>query len=132
MVWYSSLGMVKLSRMTLFFLGFATGLGKTVCLVVFAIVLTACVTLWVFADFLAAVFNVGFFEVLEIGLASAVFVLAVFPVEFDLELDRVFVLTVAFVRFGETRLTGAADLELDLLSLDARGDSLVVVLLTEA
>jgi len=59
-------------------------------------------------------------------------VLAVFPVEFDLELDRVLVLTVAFVRLGETRLTGAADLELVLLSLDARGDSWVVVLLTEA
>ena len=58
--------------------------------------------------------------------------LAVFPVEFDLELDRVLVLTVAFVRLGETRLTGAADLELVLLSLDARGDSWVVVLLTEA
>ena len=58
--------------------------------------------------------------------------LAVFPVEFDLELDRVLVLTVAFVRLGETRLTGAADLALDLLSLDARGDSWVVVLLTEA
>jgi len=59
-------------------------------------------------------------------------VLAVFPVEFALELDRVLVLTVAFVRLGETRLTGAADLALDLLSLDARGDSWVVVLLTEA
>jgi hypothetical protein len=132
MVWYSSLGMVKLSRMTLFFFGFATGLGKTVCLVVLAIVLTACVTLLVFADFLAAVFNVGFFEVLELGRVTAVFVLTVFPVEFVRELDRVLVLTVASVRLVETRLTGDADFEFDLLSLVARGDSLADMLFSEA
>ena len=55
-----------------------------------------------------------------------------FPVEFARELDRVLVLTVASVRLVETRLTGDADFEFDLLSLVARGDSLADMLFSEA